>query len=101
MALITAAADGPSDNLPDQVRPVPPPGIELADADRSELEAGVRALGDQIASLAATLKDKPVLGELLPDVEIYHKAVGWALAYNEFFNAREIPVARAMLEQGR
>ncbi len=101
IAASPAVADGPRDNLPDQVRPVPPPGIELPDADRAELEAGVRALGEQITSLTAALKDKPALAELLPDVEIYHKAVGWALAYNEFFNAREIPVARAMLQQGR
>ena len=37
--------DGPRDNLPDNVRPVPPPGIEVPAEDRAELEAGLKKLG--------------------------------------------------------
>ena len=32
-----ALADGPQDNLPDKVRPVPPAGIKVPDADQQEL----------------------------------------------------------------
>ena len=54
-------ADGPGDNLPDKVRRVPPPGIAIPAADRSELEAGVAELDKVIDSLRANLKSKPAL----------------------------------------
>jgi dienelactone hydrolase len=100
VAVALARADGPGDNLADKVRPVPPPGIAVPDADRAELPAGADALGKQIDELRAALKGKPALLDLLPDVQVYHKAVDWALRYNEFFNAREFPAARALLKQG-
>ena len=46
------------------------------------------------------MKGKPALLELLPDVQIYHNAVRYALKHNEFFNAREVPVAKKLLQQG-
>jgi pimeloyl-ACP methyl ester carboxylesterase len=99
--IVTAAqADGPGDNLPDSVRRIPPPGIAVSTADRAELEAGVKELGDQIGSLRALLKTRPELLDLLPDVQIYHNAVRYALAYNEFFRDREISTAKALLKQG-
>src|SRR5262245_45742129 len=39
--VLRAVADGPADNVADKVRPIPPPGIALGDADRSELTEGV------------------------------------------------------------
>jgi hypothetical protein len=93
-------ADGPGDNLPDNVRPVPPPGIAIAAADRQELQTGVEELGKEIASLRKELEKKQPLLELLPDVQIYHNAVRYALGYNEFYDAKEVPIARNMLRQG-
>jgi hypothetical protein len=92
--------DGPGDNLPDKVRPVPPLGIVVPAAERAELQRGVAELGQEIASLRAALKGKPALLDLLPDVQVYHNAVRYALAYNEFFNAREISIASKLLKQG-
>lgn len=94
-------ADGPTDNLPDKVRRVPPPGIKITDTDRLELEAGVAELGKAIELLRIDLKSKPTLLELLPDVQIYHKAIDWPLRYDEFFKTNETQVARALLEQGK
>lgn len=37
---------------------------------------------------------------LLPDVEVYHKAVDWALRYNEFFKPQETAAARDPLKRG-
>ena len=91
-------ADGPSDNLPGQVRRIPPPGIKIPDADRAELDAGAAGLGREIESLRGTLKGH--MAELLPDVEIYHKAVDWALRYDEFYKSNEVQVARLLLQQG-
>lgn len=96
----TIAADGPADNQPDKVRPIPPPGIELSEADRSELQSKLTELGTAIDGLRESLKSKPTLLELIPDVQIYHNAVRYAIQYNEFFDAKEIPTARSLIQQG-
>ncbi len=87
-------------NNPDNVRPVPPPGIEVPAAERAELEAGIAALGKEIEALRAELKGKPALLELLPDVQIYHNAARYALSYNEFYKPEEIKLAKEQLKQG-
>ena len=94
-------ADGPSDNLPDRVRRIPPPGIKISAADRAELETGVAELGRELQSLRGELNSKPALLALLPDVEIYRKAVDWALRFDEFYKSNEVQVARTLLQQGR
>jgi len=96
-----ARADGLADNVADKVRPVPPPGISVPAADKKELEAGLAQLEKTIEELHSAAKNKPALVELLPDVQIYYNAVHYALKYNEFFNDKEIPVAKALLKQGR
>jgi hypothetical protein len=100
VAVAAVRADGPADNNADKVRQIPPPGIRVPESDRAELQAGVKELGLQIDALRADLKGKPALLELLPDVQIYHNAVRYALTYNEFFSTKEIPVAKALLKQG-
>jgi hypothetical protein len=94
-------ADGPEDNNPDKVRPVPPPGIAVPAGLRAELEAGVAALGQEIDDLRASLAKKPALLELLPDVQIFYNAVHYALKYNEFYGKQEFAVAKKHLEDGR
>jgi hypothetical protein len=74
--------------------------VIVSDADRAELTAGLDELGKAIADLRTELKGKPALLDLLPDVEVYHKAVRYAVEYGEFFNAKEIPAAKALLKQG-
>ena len=96
----TALADGPSDNQADKVRRVPPPGIKISEADRTELTERTAKLAQQIEALRGELKAKPALLQLLPDVEIYHKAVDWALRYDEFFKTNETSSARALLTLG-
>jgi len=97
LGLFLIAADGERDNQPDNVRPIPPPGVALPEPDKAELEAGLKALGEELASLRPKLAAKP---DHLADVEIYHKAVRYAVQHNEFFNAREIPVAKQLLKNG-
>ena len=100
-----AAADGPNDNAADKVRPVPPKGSPVADADRAELTAGLEALTKQIAAAADAVKAKPALVELLPDVEVYAKAVRYALTYDEMYvegkNRNDVATARALLAKGQ
>jgi predicted peptidase len=87
-------------NDPNKVRQIPPPGIEISAADREELTAGIAALGKEIDALRESLKNKPAQLMLLPDVQIFHNAVRYALQYNEFFKPEEIAVAKRHLKQG-
>ena len=93
-------ADGPADNLAEKVRPVPPLGVKISEADRAELVTGAAALGKEIESLRSSLKTNPAQLALLPDVLIYHKAVDWALRHDEFHKTNEVAVARALLKSG-
>jgi pimeloyl-ACP methyl ester carboxylesterase len=94
-------ADGPRDNDPNNVRPVPEPGIAVPEQTRAELEQGVAVLGKEIDDLRKSLAKKPALLELLPDVEIYYNSVRYALKYNEFYSKKEFDVARNHLQEGR
>jgi dienelactone hydrolase len=83
-----ALGDGLRDNVPEKVRPIPPLGIEIPDADRKELQTQL----DQLEARAH---------KLLPDVQIFSKAVHDALTYNEIFDLNEIPKAKSLLKEGR
>jgi len=98
--VLVARADGPSDNVADKVRPIPPAGVAVPEPDRVGLKAGLEILQREIADLPAQVNLKPAMLELIPDVQIYEKAVRYALDYNEFFNVREIPVATELLKRG-
>lgn len=91
-------ADGPADNVPDNVRRVPKIGVEVPDADRQELEVDLKTLAAQIAKLKQI--GNPQTKSLLPDVLIYHRAVDQALQHREFFDVKEIPAAKGLLRQG-
>lgn len=96
----SALADGPADNLAESVRRVPPEGVKVSDAARTELQAGAAALAKDIEALRGSLKNKAALLELLPDVQIYHKAVDWALRHDEFYSTNEVATARDLLKRG-
>lgn len=96
----TAFADGPADNKAESVRRVPPEGIKISDAARAELQTGADALAKDIEALRNSLKGKVALLDLLPDVQIYHKAVDWALRHDEFFSTNEVATARDLLKRG-
>ena len=101
MSVSCVLADGPGDNIPEKVRRIPPPGVEVPAAVRAELQAGVEKLGQAVLSLRETLKSRLALLELLPDIVIYCNAVRYALTCNEFFDTRELEVAKALLRQGQ
>lgn len=86
VALLTAilvlptVADGPRDNIPETVRPIPPKGNELPEAVRTEIRRGL----DQLQQLIRDIGQHA----LLADVLIYEKAVRWALEYDEVYDGR-------------
>ena len=90
-------ADGPADNLPDNVRPVPRPGLVISDLDRSDLDSMVRALGREIDATETSLDSQPALLNLIPDVRIFHNAVRYALAFDEFYKTNQIEIAKRLL----
>jgi len=96
-----ALADGPADNLADNVRPVPPIGIEVPEADAKTLGQGLKELRTAIDAAAKAQAKNPKLADLLPDVEIFYKAVDWALKYKQFNKMAEVKTAQEALTEGK
>lgn len=96
-----AFADGPKDNLTSNVRPVPPPGVEIPAADRDSLTNGAAELKQLIEDAKKAQAKNPLLANLLPDVEIFHKSVDWALRYNLFNKPGETKTAFEQLAEGK
>ncbi len=86
---------------PGQIPRIPPAGITVPDDVRAELTEGAAKLGKEIDSLRASLAARPEMLALLPDVEIFHKAVDWALRYNEFYDVKQFDSARKLLNLGQ
>ena len=66
------------------------PGIDVPNAVETGLRAKLQRLEDAIDPLR---REEDATLDLLPDVEIYHKAVAWALEFDEFIREREFEVA--------
>lgn len=92
-------ADGPTDNLTENVRRIPPPGVPIPDEARKSLTAEVERLGAAIAAVEKDLATKPIL-TFLPDVMIFHKSVDWALRYDEFYDVKQTEWAAQQLRDG-
>ena len=92
VATARSFADGLKDNSPDQVRPVPPIGVEVSPADRSQLNEGLAKLDAAIAELQHSSEART--WRLLPDVEIFSRAVRQGLQYREFFSPRDVENAK-------
>lgn len=92
-------ADGVADNDPETVRRVPKLGVEVSAADRQELEQGLASLQAAIQQLRE--KNDLRTNELLPDVEIFERAVASALKYQEFFAEPEIAQGKELLAEGQ
>lgn len=80
------------------VRRIPMIGISVGDQDRQELETGLKGLARMIDQLEQ--KKDPFTNDLLPDVQIYYKAVDYALRYQEFFAEKEIATGKILLKEG-
>ena len=96
LALLAFTASAFAQNAPQKI---PPAGIAVSDADRAALTAGAAALQSEMVALNRKLDAK--LLALLPDVEIFHKAVSWSLADNTFYTPKEIAFAKHLLTEGR
>lgn len=77
---------------------IPIPGITLTDTERAELTSAAATLRAEIDALRPS---DPKLAALLPDVEVFHKAVDWALRYDEVMAPKDIAYARTLIAKGR
>ncbi len=95
------SADGPADNQIDGVRRIPKLGVEVPEDDRKALEDGLAVLAGQIAELRQKADPENRIHAYLPDVQIFQRAVDQALRFQEFFDVKEIAVARQLLKLGQ
>ncbi len=79
-------------------RPVPPPGVTIPVADKTQLEFGLKRLG---ASVAEAKKKHGARSSLVADVLIFHEAVRYALEHEEFLKLEEVQRAKEMLRMGQ
>src|SRR3954471_9422698 len=103
VALVVFVAALPAQTPPPPAKRLPPAGIAIATDARDELTRGALELRQGIDALNHELtraKNTRLLA-LLPDVEVFHKAVDWALRYDEFFDQKQIAIARKALATGR
>lgn len=93
-------SDGPADNRPDQVRQIPPIGIDLSIKEMEELTALRDRFFLELEAAKKNLANKPAQLELLPDVEVFYKGIDWALRYREFYDPKEVQYAREQVAIG-
>jgi hypothetical protein len=91
--------DGPADNRTDQVRPVPPPGIELSAETQLQLREGAQKLRSRLAELS---HPHPTPQELIQRglCEVIPRAVLMTLETNMFYSDKEVQGAIELLELG-
>lgn len=95
---VATYADGPADNVVGQVRRIPPNGIAVPEEVRKELTERTSAVRERLRVVGESLQ-APAQKALLPDIEILHKAVDWALRYDEFYKTNEFDAARRLLDE--
>ena len=78
----------------------PPTEISVPNEVRTTLELGLAELAGEIARAETAIKDSAEHRDLLPDVLIFQKAVGWALNHDEFFKEDEFSAAERLLSEG-
>ncbi len=100
LAAVAFSASVFAQTSPAPPKKIPAPGITLTDTERGDLTAGAAALRRNLDELARALAGDAKLAALLPDVEIFHKAVAWTLADDTFYSPKEIAYARTLLAKG-
>ncbi|MDA7874048.1 prolyl oligopeptidase family serine peptidase [Rhodopirellula sp.] len=99
MSCILVRADGLQDNIPEKVRAVPPVGVQLTEQERKGLEAGLKNLRQLVKQLRQRSDQRTV--DLLPDVEIFLRAVDHGVQYRELFSVRDVKNASKILAEGQ
>lgn len=91
-------ADGLRDNVPESVRQVPPKGVELSADNVAAFQKGLAKLKVQIAELRSRTDAKTK--RLLPDVEVFARAVEQGVKHHELFSPRDITNCGGVMNVG-
>ncbi|MBC8350714.1 MAG: hypothetical protein H8E66_01925 [Planctomycetes bacterium] len=74
-------------------RRLPPPGIEIPALERERLAGEVRGLQEELATVRSH--------KHAADVEVFAKAVDFALLHNEFYNAKDVGKADRLITSAK
>lgn len=100
--------DGPADNLADQVRPIPPAGVEIPAATINALAWRCKAIRSQWQTLvrkenqqAAAKKtpSAPNAASLASEVLVFPRAVELAIEFGQFYKPNEPELASQLLDE--
>ncbi|MGB7329416.1 MAG: prolyl oligopeptidase family serine peptidase [Rubripirellula sp.] len=95
---LSALADGPADNRADQVRPIPPPGIELDAAVSEGLLKRCESIRAGFIAIDVEGKDEKIQS-LASEVLVLPRAVELAIEFGQFYKPREIESAGKLLDE--
>ena len=89
---LAVRADGPADNVPENVRPIPPAGIEIAaDTKQALLQASQQVVEKVKAHTQASQADRA-------EVLVFARAVRMAVEDTMFYSEKEVEQARELLK---
>ena len=100
-----ANADGPSDNLPEAVRQIPPQGITIEPAAQEALLWRCKAIRTQWESMLKKLNslspqfNATYLKSLEPEVLVFPRAVEIAIELNQFYRPKDLELASSLLDE--
>lgn len=97
LCLLASVASGQPPKT-EEVRPIPPPGIEIDEATRSRLRTRLEELEEKISQLRSS--DQRQTRELLPDVEVFARAVRLALEDGTFYAPGDVKKGEELLATG-
>ncbi len=80
---------------------IPPAGLNISPEKLERVKTELASFGTEIDKLKAELVSKPDLLSLMPDVEIFHKAVSWPVRFKEFYKTNEPQQALELIKVGR
>jgi pimeloyl-ACP methyl ester carboxylesterase len=72
---------------------IPPKGIEIASEDRKALETRLQQIEQRLTTVQGNER------RWIPDIEIFTKAVRWAIAFDEFYKKDEVKIAYWALDE--
>ncbi len=87
-------ADGPADNMLENVRPIPPEGVPVSDDVLKELSQASKALSEKIAAV------KNASPEDRAQVEVFARAVRMTVEDKMFYTDKEVQLARDTIALG-
>jgi pimeloyl-ACP methyl ester carboxylesterase len=109
-SLPMACADGPADNRPDQVRPIPPVGIEIPRGTIDALAWRCKAIRAQWQTLLGRDQPQstgrprkavatPPLAALTSEVLVFPRAVELAIEFKQFYKTNDLEIASQLLDE--